>query len=216
MKVSASRKIVQLLGWLRANLVGMLLIMAGIGGATYFGPSLVSSKTLAPGRITTSMQKPATAIKTRPLPRSLPTRLIIPKIYVNAPFTQVGLNSDGTMATPYSPEQVGWYKNSPTPGELGPSVVVGHVDYINYGAAVFWNLNKLQPGDLIEVNRADGSIAKFKVTNVQQFPQDSFPTQQVYGNINYAGIRLITCGGMWNNQTHHYSDNVVVFGSLVH
>jgi hypothetical protein len=69
--------------------------------------------------------------------------------------------------------------------------------------------------DIFEVQRVDGSTMKFKVDSVKQFSQSNFPTNEVYGNINYAGIRLITCGGTFNSQTHHYSDNTVVFGSLV-
>jgi hypothetical protein len=91
---------------------------------------------------------------------------------------------------------------------------VGHVDYVNYGPAVFWDLSKLTPGDTFEVERKDGTKAKFKVDSVEAYPQANFPTEKVYGNINHAGIRLITCGGAWNEQTHHYSENTVVFGSL--
>jgi hypothetical protein len=76
-------------------------------------------------------------------------------------------------------------------------------------------LHELQQGDTFEVQRVDGSEMKFKVDAVKQFSQNNFPTNEVYGDINYAGIRLITCGGTFNNQTHHYSDNTVVFGSLV-
>jgi sortase (surface protein transpeptidase) len=149
------------------------------------------------------------------LPKSEPARLIISKLDINAPVISLGLQKDGTLATPNSATNTAWYNGSPTPGELGPSVIVGHVDYVNYGAAVFWRLHELAPGDTFEVGRADGSVAKFRVDSVKQFPQNNFPTAEVYGNINYAGIRLITCGGTWNAQTHHYSDNTVVFGSLV-
>jgi hypothetical protein len=73
----------------------------------------------------------------------------------------------------------------------------------------------MQPGDIFEVKRTDGTTIKFKVDSVKQYSQNDFPTNDVYGNINYAGIRLITCGGTFNSQTHHYSDNTVVYGSLV-
>lgn len=203
------------INWLRAHTVALLLLLAGITGAVYSGSNLVSSQNLQP-----VVTKSAPVIKEEPqtaktLSRSEPVRLRISKIGVDAPILQLDLKSDGTLATPNSATAVGWYKKSPTPGETGPSVIVGHVDYINIGAAVFWHLRELQTGDIVEIDRADGTTAKFKVDSVKQFAQNNFPTAEVYGNINYAGVRLITCGGTFNKQTGHYSDNTVVFGSLI-
>jgi len=213
------RKFTNSLPWLKAHLLAVFLIMGGLSGGTYFGIHSVHSQTLpAPSKSASAAStSPVTSTTAQPaiLAASQPVRLKIDKIGIDAPTINLNLNADGTLGTPNSPTEVGWYRNSPTPGEMGPSVLVGHVDYINYGPAVFWNLNKLQPGDTFEVARVDGSIAKFKVDAVKQFAQNNFPTDEVYGNIKYAGIRLITCGGTWNAQTHHYSDNTVVFGSLV-
>lgn len=200
----------------RTRLVVALLVLGGLGGATYFGPKVAQSQNIpAPAQSSAVASLPKTAAAApKTLPKSLPIQLIIPKLGVNAPVISLGLKSDGTLSTPNSPTQAGWYSASPTPGEMGPSVIVGHVDYVSYGPAVFWRLHELQPGDSFAISRADGITANFKVDSVQQFAQDNFPTQAVYGNINNAGIRLITCGGTWNTQTHHYSDNTVVFGSL--
>ena len=63
-------------------------------------------------------------------------------------------------------------------------------------------------------SRADGDIAEFTVDDVLEFPQDNFPTDKVYGNINYSGLRIITCGGVYNYLTGNYSNNIVVFSSL--
>ncbi|MBI4101059.1 class F sortase, partial [Candidatus Microgenomates bacterium] len=94
------------------------------------------------------------------------------------------------------------------------AIVVGHID--NYrGPAVFWKLGQLQPGDVVEIDRADGTTVKFKVEAIKQFSQDQFPTAEVYGNIDHAGLRLITCGGQFNRITRQYSDNTVVFASMV-
>ena len=83
------------------------------------------------------------------------------------------------------------------------------------GPGVFYDLHKLKPGELIVVMRKDGSKPVFRVTNVQQFPKAQFPTNAVYGNIDHAGLRLITCGGTFNSQTGHYEDNIVVFADFV-
>jgi sortase (surface protein transpeptidase) len=149
------------------------------------------------------------------LPRSEPSQLHIPKINVRSAVMQVGNNADGTMEVPPLHQEItGWYKHGPTPGEVGPSVIIGHVDTKD-GPSIFWRLRELQPGDAVEVSRADGQIAKFKVDTVKQFDQANFPTEEVYGNIDHAGLRLITCGGVFNKRTGKYSHNTVVFATLM-
>lgn len=149
------------------------------------------------------------------LPSSLPTSVKIPAISVNAEIHEVGLLASGAIETPdLFSGKVGWYKYGPTPGELGPSVLIGHVD--NYkGPSVFWNLSKLTAGDSVDVVRADGAKAQFSVTKIVQYNQENFKTDEVYGDIDYAGLRIITCGGSFNYITGRYSHNTVVFASLV-
>jgi sortase (surface protein transpeptidase) len=106
-----------------------------------------------------------------------------------------------------------WYTGSPTPGELGPAIIAGHVDSFK-GTGIFFRLRELQPGDTVSVSRVDGTTATFKITSLEQYPKNSFPTQKVYGNITYAGIRLITCGGAFDSQTYEYTDNIVAYGEL--
>ncbi len=144
------------------------------------------------------------------------TRLKIPSIGLDADIMPVGLNSDSTieMPDPNLANTVGWYSYSPTPGEIGPAIIAGHVvDYV--GPSVFWRLQDLHPGDEINVARQDSSSVAFKVDEVKQFSQEDFPTKDVYGNISYAGIRLITCGGVYNPATGHYTLNTVVYGSFI-
>ena len=43
----------------------------------------------------------------------------------------------------------------------------------------------------------------------------AFPTERVYGDIDHAGLRLITCGGEFDRAVRSYRDNVVVYASLV-
>jgi len=147
------------------------------------------------------------------MPRSLPTRLRIPKIEIDTSVVPVGLRPTGSLDLPDSFVEVGWYSGGPTPGELGPAVIVGHVDSTQ-GIAIFWRLRELAPGDTFQVDRADGTTATFKILEVEQFPQDAFPTENVYGNIRYAGIRLITCSGTFSTVTRHYDQNTVVYGTL--
>ncbi|GAA3233316.1 class F sortase [Dactylosporangium siamense] len=64
------------------------------------------------------------------------------------------------------------------------------------------------------MDREDGSRAVFTVRRVERHPKDAFPTDAVYGPVNHAGLRLITCGGEFDRATGHYRDNVVVFADL--
>jgi len=123
---------------------------------------------------------------------------------------KLGKNPDGSLATPERYDIAGWYEFAPTPGETGPAIIVGHVD--NYlGPAVFFNLKSLHPGQSIFVTREDKQVVEFRVDSVELFDQQSFPTNAVYGNIDYPGLRLITCGGAFNPLTGHYSHNTVVY-----
>lgn len=152
-------------------------------------------------------------VKAAYLARSSPVRLQIASIGVDSALMALGLRSDGSMEVPPGGFPAGWYTGGPTPGELGPAIIAGHVDW--NGPGVFYKLHNLLPGERVTVTRADGSMPVFRVTRVGQFPKDQFPTKLVYGNIDHAGLRVITCGGSFNSQSHSYQDNIVVFADLV-
>lgn len=145
---------------------------------------------------------------------STPARLVIPKLEIDAPFELLGKNVDGTIEIPEEYTTVGWYKFGPTPGEIGPAVVLGHVDSYE-GAAVFYHLGKLDVGDRFTIVREDGTEAVFEVELLLRYRQEDFPTEKVYGKLDYAGIRLITCTGTYNHGTLRYSHNLVVYARLV-
>jgi sortase (surface protein transpeptidase) len=149
------------------------------------------------------------------LPRSTPVGISIPEIDVDAKVMPVGLNRDRTLEVP-SPAQAdkaAWYELGPTPGQVGNSVIVGHLDSAVLGPAVFFRLGELMPGDAIEVSRRDGSVATFKVDGVKSYRKDNFPTALVYGPSAKPGLRLVTCAGPWNKETS-YRDNTIVFATL--
>jgi hypothetical protein len=163
-----------------------------------------------------SPSHPRAAVVETVLPRSKPVAIDIPSIGVRSSILSLGLNADGTVQVPSgtSYDEAGWYRFSPTPGSLGPAVILGHVSGAGH-ASVFFRLGDLRPGNRVRVTRRDGSIAAFEVTGVRRYPKDHFPTHLVYGNTNHAALRLITCGGSFDFSTGHYVDNVVVFATLV-
>ncbi len=150
------------------------------------------------------------------LPRAAPTTISIPRIGVNASIMALGTNPDGTVQVPPLEQALlaGWYEPGPSPGEPGNAVIVGHVDSAAIGPAVFFSLGALQPGDIITVNRQDGSSATFRVDSVSSYPKDAFPTEQVYGPNDRPSLRVITCGGQFDETTGDYPDNTIVFATL--
>ena len=150
------------------------------------------------------------------LPSSKPVGLEIGAIDVHSDLNEVGLDADGAIETPSGDlyDEAAWYKHSPTPGSLGPAVLLGHVDSAANGPSVFFRLGELARGDPILVTRADGSVARFIVDSVRSYAKDDFPTETVYGDINHAGLRLITCGGPFDEVAGHYEDNIVVSARL--
>ncbi|MEV4558035.1 class F sortase [Kitasatospora sp. NPDC049285] len=149
------------------------------------------------------------------VPVAPPVRLVIPRIGVDAPVAATGLNADGTVEVPPMdrPEQVGWYRNGPAPGETGPAVLLGHLD-TRKGPAVFHQLPRLAPGDRVELRREDGSTVAFRVRELVQYPKSRFPTELVYGNTTTAQLRLVTCGGALGGDGH-YLDNIIVLADLL-
>jgi hypothetical protein len=142
-----------------------------------------------------------------------PVGLRIPSIGVDAAVGPLGLNADGTIQVPSDPDRTGWYENGPSPGEQGPAVIIGHVDWYT-GPAVFYRLSAVRPGVDVVVVRAGGPPVTFSVTRVATFPVDAFPTDQVYGATPDAELRLITCGGAFSLSQRRYLSNVVVFAAL--
>jgi LPXTG-site transpeptidase (sortase) family protein len=145
---------------------------------------------------------------------SHPTRLHIPAIDVDAGgVIDLGLQPNGALEVPVDGKTVGWYTESPTPGERGPAVLAAHVDW--NGPGVFYDLHQLKSGDEVTVDRADGTSAVFQVQRVEQYPKDQFPTLEVYGDVAGAELRLITCGGEFDQAADSYRDNIVVYAGLV-
>jgi hypothetical protein len=144
---------------------------------------------------------------------SAPVRVRIPSIGVDSPLRRLGLDDDGVLVPPADFARAGWFSGSPVPGDVGPSVIAGHVDSHD-GPAVFFRLGNLVAGDEVLVDRADGTTARFTVTGADRYPKNEFPTEEVYGPTHRAELRLITCGGEFDRDSRSYRDNVVVTAVL--
>ncbi|MEU4239971.1 class F sortase [Actinoplanes sp. NPDC026619] len=188
--------------------LGLFIVAMGIGAATSIDlPDLFGGKA--------AEQAPPRSFPV--LDPSRPERLTIPSIKVEAPILEVGLSADGTSVDvpPLKRHnEAGWFDGGPTPGQFGPSLIVGHAD-TRSGPSVFYELPKLKAGQRIEVLRADNSVAVFEVNSVEHFDKGKLPLQRVYGDYSRPSLRLMTCGGKWVGGKTGYQDNVVVFASLV-
>ena len=147
-----------------------------------------------------------------PAPVASPVSLTIPLIGVKTSLITLGLQASGALQVPVSTAVAGWYTGSPRPGSIGSAIIVGHIDS-HKGPGVFHRLDTLRPGDKVYVRRADGTIVLFRVTRVLTYLKDQFPTQTVYGPTPDAELRLITCGGTFDDTTGHYLSNIVVYAT---
>ena len=212
---------------------GVVLLVAGLAAVVAFvlaqkhapqppasaaSPVDVTPATPAHGSIDPASPKPPSPTVQGPvLKRSMPVEVRIPAINVDSPLAPIGLTSSGEIRTPPldRDSHAYWLDVSPTPGELGPSVILGHVDSAAYGPAVFFRLGDMRQRDKIYVTLADHQVAVFEVQRVVEYKKKAFPTLAVYGNTDYAALRLITCGGTFAPAIRSYESNIVVYAELV-
>ena len=216
-------------GRLAAIVVAVLLLLGGATALTIglLGqdaapptPAAAATTPAAPSTAPVPEATPATepAPEPAPEPVPLPVAVSIPAIGVQSDLITLGLNPDGTLAVPQPGpdyDKAAWFDGSPRPGAIGPAVIEGHVDSAENGPSVFYELGALVPGDRVDVDREDGSVATFVVYDVRVVPKADFPTLDVYGNTQRPELRLITCGGPFDSSAGSYVDNVVVFASQV-
>ena len=200
---------------LRARVAGIAGVLLIIVGTAAVGVA-VGSQVHAPQPPRSQAGVTGGSSRGPSLARSLPVSVRIPAIGVDSKLLHLGLNTDGTMQVPSirtSAGQAAWYKYSATPGQIGSSVLEGHVDS-DQGPAVFFRLGALHRGDTIEVKLSDGVTAIFRVTGVREYAKSRFPAKTIYGATDFAALRLITCGGAFDYATGHYLGATVVFASL--
>jgi LPXTG-site transpeptidase (sortase) family protein len=140
----------------------------------------------------------------------VPKSIDIPSIDVEAPLMKLGLKDGEVELPPYEkPTMAGWYTGSAVPGEKGASVIIGHVD-TKTAPAVFYKLRHVRKGETVKVERSDGEVVEYKVDAVEQVHKDAFPLRKVYVE---DGLKLVTCGGRFDQAKGEYLDNVIVYAS---
>jgi sortase (surface protein transpeptidase) len=205
--------------WAAISCAGLIVVLAGTFGLlTRHGtpglrPAPAQAATLpAPTMPAPTAPIVAAAQSAPPHPVASPESLTIPQIDVSTQLVTLGLTAQRTVQVPTTTAVAGWYTHSPRPGAVGPAIILGHIDSYR-GPGVFFRLAELRPGDRVYVHRSDGSMASFRVTEVQTYLKDQFPTQSVYGPTPDAELRLITCGGAFDSASGHYLSNIVVYAT---
>jgi sortase (surface protein transpeptidase) len=208
---------VQARWWAAIACAGLTVLIAGVGGLLL---TRHGSPGLRPAPVTGA--QPAFPAPTAPIvaaaqgaqppPVAVPAAVTIPEIGVSTRLVTLGLTAQGTVQVPTTASAAGWYTRSPRPGAVGPAIILGHIDS-GQGPGVFFRLAVLRSGDPVYIRRSDGSTVEFRVTAVQSYLKDRFPTQAVYGPTPDAELRLITCGGAFDSAAGHYLSNIVVYAT---
>jgi sortase (surface protein transpeptidase) len=141
-----------------------------------------------------------------------PVRLRIPSIDVDTDLEALERGQDNSIEVPRQPSSAGWWAGGSRPGQVGPAVILGHVDS-KTGPAVFYRLHELAVGDEILVDRADQTTVRFLVSSLASYPKSEFPSELVYYPTVRPELRLVTCGGPLDGSTRHYRDNLVAFAT---
>jgi sortase (surface protein transpeptidase) len=161
-------------------------------------------------------------VEKRPKPRKLriridknaspPVAVSVPAVDISAPVIPLHRKPTGKLEVPRDFSEAGWRLGGPEPGERGAAMMTAHVDSRS-GPAAFYTLAKVKAGADIKVKRKDGTTVTFVAGRSERVPKDSFPTKRVYGKTRLPTLRLVTCGGPFNDSTGHYRDNIVVYAT---
>ncbi len=141
-----------------------------------------------------------------------PVAVAVRSVGISAPTIALGLRPNGTLEVPEDYSEAGWRMGGPEPGERGAAMITAHVDS-KAGPGAFYRLTSVSAGDEIDVRRADGSTVTFVAERSERVRKDDFPTSRVYGKTRLPTLRLVTCGGSFNEATGHYRDNVIVYAT---
>jgi LPXTG-site transpeptidase (sortase) family protein len=134
------------------------------------------------------------------------TRLAIPRIgldakVVLAPLVQIG--RERTWAVPAF--RVGHAQYTAGAGEIGNTVLIGHVTSINAGR-VFHELDRLRPGDVIVVWSGPTTF-QYVVAGMEVVGRTDLTVVRWTPN---RTLTLITCAGVWVPALDDYASRLVV------
>lgn len=148
--------------------------------------------------------------------KTLPIRLTIPKIGVDATIDPMGITPDGDMEAPAKGRNVGWFRFGSYPGETGSAVIAGHFGrWKNGDGSVFDDLNRLEAGDAVFVENTDGITTEFVVRESRNYNPQADALDVFSSDDEISHINLITCEGIWDEASQSYDKRLVVFADKI-
>lgn len=195
--------------------VGMLAMVGfGLAMAAVSGSGAGGRGAPAPDSTVTATPTPTPTPSPTQLGRSRPVRLNIPAMDVDGKVGKVGLREDKkSLELPQKPKRAVWYKRSVSPGQVGPTILLGYIEAGPGQPGVFNRLDELEKGHAIYLTRKDGMMAAYQVDEVKSYRPNELPTKKVYGNPGYSALRIVTTGGSLTEKQR--PTNVVVYAHLV-
>lgn len=139
-------------------------------------------------------------------------------IYAAIDIANVG--ADGVLHDPLGPVRAMRYNFSlwPTlggyPGEGGTTVIAGHLNYYEYGLAVFAPLREVELGDEVFFERGDGLTLRYVIDWYDDLPAD-YNWNSLMERASGDGLLLITCNGVFDYEIRRYLSRRVVYAVLV-
>jgi sortase (surface protein transpeptidase) len=146
---------------------------------------------------------------------NLPRYLIIPKLGVDARILSVGVNTQGALGTPGNIYDTAWYNESAEPGQPGAMLIDGHVSSWTANG-VFYGIKTLAAGDLIKVERGDGTVFTYSVVSSQIYPSGNVDMTSAMTPVvaGQPGLNLITCTGDVIAGTSEFNERIIVYATL--
>jgi LPXTG-site transpeptidase (sortase) family protein len=214
---------------------GVALAMSGGGNNndTVLAPTPTSTPRPSPSPVPSATPQPSPTVPPVVPGAGSDDRIVIEKANVDAPITLKTVPANGgALPSPNGPDDVVYYDFAGFPGlggypgAGGTIVISGHVDYgIGYChngtlpppcTAVFWDLSKLENGDVIEIHLSNG-VHRYKVTGSDNLGADD---QEKWDSVWKSAegterVVLITCGGDFNRDTHEYDKRRVVYAERI-
>jgi len=138
-----------------------------------------------------------------------PARVAIPALEVDGPVLAAGVNAAGELDVPPDARTLVWYRHGPAPGASGSAVIAGHLNWKGV-EGLFSHLADVPAGAEVVVTYDDGTQRHFVVRTIELVDKPAVAVNGVFARDGESVLRLVTCGGEFDDSTRHYRSNVVL------